>query len=127
MKPTQVTIEPVPEVVFIRELATSRRVDVAFAIHNLGGCELELVAVERNVRAEDGSLLERRTVDGNIRIAPGDRRVVSNPLSEFGRGIPLVSLVYTFAIRVPWDEMLYVPVAVAPIQGATPVQLVRAA
>jgi hypothetical protein len=115
MTEVQATIGTLPTVAVISELVTSRNGDLAFEIHNGSKCELELVAIEQDVRAEDDSLLERRMVDVNMRMAPGDRRTVLNPISRFGNRIPLVSLVYTFAFRAPWGGPFYLPVRVASV------------
>ena len=118
MTEVQVTIGAFPTVAPTTEGTTSRWGDLAFEIHNGSEHEFDLVAIDQDVRSEDGSLLERRTVGTNMRIAPGDRRTVSNPISELGRRVPVVSLVYTFAFRAPWGGLLHLPVRVAPIRSA---------
>jgi len=127
MTEVQVIIGAFPTAAPITEGATSQRVDLAFEIRNSSDHELDLVAIDQDVRSEDGSLMERRTVGTSMRIAPGDRRTVSNPISELGRRVPVVSLVYTFAFRAPWGGFLHLPVRVAPIRSAALAQLEPAA
>jgi hypothetical protein len=123
MAQMQLTVEPVPAVAFIRQLATGCRVDLSFEIHNDSAWELELVAIEQDVYAADGSLLQRRGVEQDTRIAPGEQQTLANPLPELSRGVPLVALVYRFAFRTSTGKLLPVAVRVKAIELTAPTEL----
>ena len=123
MAQMQLTVEPVPAVAFIRKLATGCRVDLSFEIDNGSAWELELIAIEQDVYAADGTLLQRRGVEQDTRIGPGERQTLANPLPELSRGIPLVALVYRFAFRTSTGRLLPVAVRVRAIELTAPSEL----
>jgi hypothetical protein len=127
MAQMQLTVEPVPAVALIRKLATGCRVDLSFEIHNDSAWELELVAIEQDVYAADGSLLQRRGVEQDTRIGSGEQQTLANPLPELSRGIPLVALVYRFAFRTSTGKLLPVAVRVRAIELTAPTELERTA
>ena len=116
MASTQLTVETVPAAVFVEERATGRRLDFSFEIRNRGANALELVAIEQDVYGEDGSLIQRRTVDEDAHIGSGERRTFSNPLPEFAAGTPLALLVYTFAFRTLAGDVRRWAIRVSPIE-----------
>jgi hypothetical protein len=122
MAQMQVTVEAVPAVAFIQKLATGCHVDLSFEIHNGSAWELELVAIEQDVYAAHGSLLQRRTVNQDTRIGPGEQRTLANPLPELSPGIAPAALVYGFAFRTSTGRVLPVAVSVRAIELATPTE-----
>jgi hypothetical protein len=115
----QMTIEPVPAVVLVEDSTTDRRVEFSFEVHNRGEEELRLVAIERDVYGPDRSLIQRRTVYETLRLGPGARRTVRNPVARSVHGIPFRALVFTFAFQSPQGELLSVQIRVPPIESTT--------
>lgn len=90
----------------IGSVAVSRRpardLDLSFEIYNGSIWNVELVAIERDVRSADGSLLERRAVDANTPVRSGATRMIPNPMAESTVRVPLGTVVYRFAFhRLP--------------------------
>ena len=85
-----------------------------FEIHNASGSELELFAIEQDVYTDDGSLLQRRTVNEASHMKPDARLTLRDPMPELDFDIPRVTLFYRLGFRTPAGRTWEVGIPVAP-------------